>query len=76
MKRYLVHQIGEESKIIQADTCTIDGEPREIRFFRGAEIIELLYLHALRRPVRELPDDGSREEEGAVIIEPPVAPDW
>jgi hypothetical protein len=75
MKRYLIHQIGEESKIIRADTCTIDGEPREIRFFRGAEIIELLYLHALRRPVRELPDDRNREEEDE-IVEPSVAPDW
>jgi hypothetical protein len=74
MKRYLIHQIGEEPKVIQADTFTIDGEPREIRFYRGADLSEILYLHALRRPLRELPDEV--EEEAPAVFEPSVREDW
>ena len=77
MKRYLVHEIGEEPKVIQADTCTIDSEPREIRFYRGAELLEVYYLHALRRPVRELQAGGEEDQsEEEVIPLPPVGPEW
>ena len=76
MKRYFVHEIGQEPKVIQADTCTIDSEPREIRFYRGAELLEVYYLHALRRPVRELPPGKEEGEEEPVVIESPVGPEW
>jgi hypothetical protein len=74
MKRYLIHQIGEEPQVIQANSFTIDGDPREIRFFRAADLFEVLYLHALSRPLRELPDEV--EEEVPVVFEPSVGEDW
>jgi hypothetical protein len=75
MKRYMIHPIGEEPKVIQADQFVIDGEPREIRFFRGSELIEDFYLHYLRKPVRELPAEEKLGDDDQVL-EPSVHADW
>jgi hypothetical protein len=72
MKRYLVHPIGDEPKVIRADRIETGGHPPELHFLRGSEAVEIFYLHALRRPVQELPDrDGELE-----VLESPIRGDW
>jgi hypothetical protein len=72
MKSYLVHPIGEQPAIVRADTLVIEGTPVELRFFLGPELVENFYLHALRKPVRELSED----EAGPPVLEPSVRGDW
>lgn len=72
MKHYLVHPIGDEPKVIHADCIETGGHPPELRFLRGSEAVEIFYLHALKRPVKELPE----REDQIEVLEGPIRGDW